>query len=108
MTRTPANVPHFIFRYFSNRGTDQRICVALPRGTTTRKALEVAKEWAEKATAGTACFEYTVQVHRVKRLSVADWRKKWDAACKARDKANDKWQNLRALSIAYDWTKETP
>lgn len=93
----------WILRYFSNRGTDHRICVMLPDSTTDSEALEIAKEWAEKDTAGTACHEYMVEVEQCKLLSEKEWQKQWKAACKAKNEADEIWNNLRAIRTAYDW-----
>jgi len=39
---------HFIFRYFSNRGTDRRIAIKLSQNITNAQAMKMAIEWAEK------------------------------------------------------------
>jgi hypothetical protein len=104
-THARKNVPLFMLRYRSNRGTDQKIVVALSRGTTDKQALEVAKEWAERSTAGTACQEYTVTVKRLKPLTERSWRKKWATICKRKQAVDDEYSTLRAMRSAYDWSK---
>ena len=100
-----AKSPWFLMRFFSNRGTDQRIVVKLKAGTNEMQALAIAREWAEDFTRGTACHEYTVEVERITKLPRSVWIKRWVAACKRREKANDEWQTLRAMGSGFDWSK---
>lgn len=103
MKKIPKNASLWYLRYQSNRGTDRLICVALQKGTTATEAMEVAKEWAERETAGTACHEYWVTVTPAEFLTSGEWRKQWNKACKAKQEADENYQCLRALSATFDW-----
>jgi hypothetical protein len=95
---------YWIMRYASNRGTDQRICVALAAGTKRSAALEVAKDWAERATAGTACHEYTVTVRRVKIPPRTELLKRWERLCKSKRIIEDRWSDARQMFVPLNWT----
>lgn len=86
---------YWIFRYFSSRGTDARICAVMEPKTTQSEALEAAKVWAEKSTAGTACHEYAVHVKKVKKPKTHHlWVKEWTKRCEEYEKAaarRDEW-----------------
>lgn len=107
-TKRPANSTtkrgaYFIFRYASNRGTDTRICVRLPDGTTIAEALERAKEWAESATQGTACRDYVVQCWAVEMPVLREWQRAWKQAVEAKREADAKFADLRAMRSPCDW-----
>lgn len=81
---------HWLFRFYSSRGTDRWHCAELPAGTTDKEALEEAKDWAERETDGTACHEYTVTCERValpktRREHLAKYKKVLDAHHKAQE-----------------------
>lgn len=89
----------WIFRFFSGRGTDQRICAEMPAGTTMKDALESAKEWASKETFNTACREYTVHVKKTSKPPAKKvWRRKWEKLYNAYQKAKDRRDEWAAIN----------
>ena len=101
----PAKFKLFVFRVYSGRGTDFRKAFKLPPDTTPKQALELAKDWAEKETAGSACHEYTVNVKEEKPISRREWLRKWKTACEAYEKAKTERSVLLAVGTPIDWTK---
>lgn len=102
----PAKFKLFIFRITSSRGTDFRRAVKLRPDITRKEVLEVADDWSERETAGTACREYTVSVRSVKPIQAGPWQKKWTLACKRYRKAKDARDDLSAIRTPLDYTKE--
>lgn len=89
---------YWIFRYFSSRGTDERLCAEMTAGTKATDALESAKGWAERQTAGSACHEYTVTVKRIGHIPKRrEWLKEWRRRCDVYNKARDRRDEWRAL-----------
>lgn len=80
------------------------MCVMLPKGTTTAKALDFADKWGERATKDTAIRQYSVKVLRIRKPPKrAVWLKRWAKVCKAYEAIKDKKDTLLAIGTPYDW-----
>lgn len=86
----------YIFRLFSNRGTDHTVCVWLRAGMSKQDVRDVAERWAEILTSGTAIHEYTVQCRRVRLAKRRELLKQFKAVCNRREKIERAYQCARA------------
>lgn len=96
---------YWIFRYYSGRGTDRRICVILAKGTTDKEALEYAVDWARQDTANTCCHEYSITIKRIKPPPDKEtWNKRWSKLYKAFEKAQAAKNDWFITNHPHDWT----
>jgi hypothetical protein len=102
--RKKTAVRYWLFRLFSNRGTDINRCFALPASLTAKEVREIMEQRADEETHGTACYEFSVQWRQVKVPAKPTLQARWEAACDAYDKASKRRNELRAMLSIVDLT----
>ena len=94
--RRTAPAKYWIVRLQSNRGTDMTKCLKLPGTLTKRQVRDSVESFTDEYVANTAIHEYSVTYKPFRMPKRPALIKQYDAACKAKNKATERWNVLRS------------